>query len=229
MFSSGIVLGIDAAGDVPCFSIARGNKILFVQKIVERHKTAAELISMLLISLDEIGIFPKEISRLCVTTGPGSFTGIRIALATVIGLNLGLGIPVASISTFNLWKWVFERKIKKVSCFDIIIVVLNSGGKDIYYAIFKPFKDKAYEVGMWSEDVLYSKISGFNTPCILGNVQRFSKEFIGKKKFFSYFNLMNPESIALWGSNLKTEDFYYYSLLPLEPFYLKIPEVLLKY
>jgi tRNA threonylcarbamoyladenosine biosynthesis protein TsaB len=49
----------------------------------------------------EAGIGPAEIDGLVVGTGPGSFTGVRIGLATARGLALALDIPVAGVSTLH--------------------------------------------------------------------------------------------------------------------------------
>jgi len=54
----------------------------------------------LLVNIDEIlvgrGIPAKEIDLLAVSAGPGSFTGIRIGLATALGLKNGLGVEMSS-------------------------------------------------------------------------------------------------------------------------------------
>ena len=44
-------------------------------------------------------IEPKDLTGIVATRGPGSFTGIRIGLATAKGLAQGLDVPIVGVPT----------------------------------------------------------------------------------------------------------------------------------
>ena len=44
---------------------------------------------------------PRELSGLAVAIGPGSFTGLRIAISTVKGVALALALPIAAVPTLD--------------------------------------------------------------------------------------------------------------------------------
>lgn len=62
---------------------------------------AEALVPMIARVMDEAGIGFDSLDRVAVTTGPGSFTGLRVGIATARGLGLALGIPVAGIGTLD--------------------------------------------------------------------------------------------------------------------------------
>lgn len=80
---------------------------------VQRDVGAAhgvELLSLLDECLAEAGIRLEEVEAVAVTLGPGSFTGLRVALATAKGLALAGEIPLVAVSTLEaLAENVVER------------------------------------------------------------------------------------------------------------------------
>ncbi|HMS94993.1 MAG TPA: tRNA (adenosine(37)-N6)-threonylcarbamoyltransferase complex dimerization subunit type 1 TsaB [Tabrizicola sp.] len=77
--------------------------LLLPDRIVLRHEPmergqAERLIPLLEEVLAEGKVSWSELASLAVGTGPGNFTGVRIAVAAARGLALGLGIPVVGVT-----------------------------------------------------------------------------------------------------------------------------------
>ena len=74
-----------------------------VQSIIEfmPRGQAERLMSLLNELLERASLDWPDISKIGVCTGPGNFTGIRIAVSAARGLALGLEIPAIGISSFE--------------------------------------------------------------------------------------------------------------------------------
>jgi tRNA threonylcarbamoyladenosine biosynthesis protein TsaB len=68
----------------------------------EGRDQAAGLFPALEAVLRDAGIGRRELSLIAVTVGPGRFTGVRLGLAAARGLALGLGVPLAGITTTSV-------------------------------------------------------------------------------------------------------------------------------
>ena len=66
---------------------------------VEGTDQASVLVPAISDALKQAGIERQALSLIAVTTGPGSFTGVRVGLATARGLALALDLPLAGIAT----------------------------------------------------------------------------------------------------------------------------------
>ena len=62
---------------------------------------AERLMGIVAETMAEAGVGYGDLERIVTTTGPGSFTGIRVAIATAKGFGLGLGIPVVGIGNLD--------------------------------------------------------------------------------------------------------------------------------
>jgi tRNA threonylcarbamoyladenosine biosynthesis protein TsaB len=64
------------------------------------------------------GVGYDDLDRIAVTTGPGSFTGLRIGLSAARGLGLALGIPVLGIPTMSAISLLAPEKLPFVVLID---------------------------------------------------------------------------------------------------------------
>ncbi len=72
---------------------------------------AERLIPMLEDVLAEAGLTWRDLSRLAVGTGPGNFTGVRIAVAAARGLALALDIPALGIPRLEALAYGLPRPL----------------------------------------------------------------------------------------------------------------------
>ena len=94
-------LALDCAANACSVALARNGKLLASQwrAMARGHAEAAPV--MLERTMADAGAAFPELARILVTRGPGSFTGIRIALAAARGLALVTGAEVAAVPTFE--------------------------------------------------------------------------------------------------------------------------------
>jgi tRNA threonylcarbamoyladenosine biosynthesis protein TsaB len=92
-----VLLAIDTAAPRLALAVLRDNDR--VDSLVEDMATGQA--ERLFPALDELltraAVSYKDLTRVAVTTGPGSFTGLRIGLSAARGLGLALDIPVLGI------------------------------------------------------------------------------------------------------------------------------------
>jgi tRNA threonylcarbamoyladenosine biosynthesis protein TsaB len=91
-----LTLAFDTATGVATSALVRDGEVLG-----ERTGRAAEVLADADELLRTAGLSPRDLDRLAVGVGPGSFTGVRIGLAAARGLALALDLPVAGVSTLD--------------------------------------------------------------------------------------------------------------------------------
>jgi tRNA threonylcarbamoyladenosine biosynthesis protein TsaB len=91
-----LILAFDTATDVATSALVSDGEVLG-----ERASRAVTLLEDVDALLRQAGARTRDVEALAVGIGPGSFTGVRMGLATARGLALALGIPVAGVSTLD--------------------------------------------------------------------------------------------------------------------------------
>ena len=99
-----IVLGIDTATGATVAGVLRAGEVFEVRDDPApgvRPAHASRLLGAAEEALAAAGVGWDDVTRLAVGVGPGSFTGLRIGIATARGLAQARNIPVTAVSTLE--------------------------------------------------------------------------------------------------------------------------------
>jgi tRNA threonylcarbamoyl adenosine modification protein YeaZ len=87
--ANGLVLALDAGSPLVSVAAGRGGNAL-VARAVALERSSTQLLALVAAALDEIGARPADLAGVVALAGPGSFTGLRVGLATALGLYQAL-------------------------------------------------------------------------------------------------------------------------------------------
>lgn len=125
------ILAVDSSSVTASVAILEDNKIIsefFINAGLTHSQTLAPMIESALInSATEI----SDIDLFSATIGPGSFTGLRIGLATIKGMALALNKPCVGVS--SLLAAAYNLKDYN----GIICACMDARREQVYNAIFK--------------------------------------------------------------------------------------------
>ncbi len=81
-------------------------EVVLAESILPPGREHLENLAILIKNLiDEVKIKMKQVAGFAVALGPGSFSGIRIGLATIKGMALALNKPVAGVPSLEILAW----------------------------------------------------------------------------------------------------------------------------
>jgi tRNA threonylcarbamoyladenosine biosynthesis protein TsaB len=78
------------------------------------------------------GLGPKDLEGIAVDVGPGSFTGVRVGVATAKALALGLSIPVVGITSLD------ALAVAAGPTTDPLLCLRDARAEEAYFALYEP-------------------------------------------------------------------------------------------
>jgi tRNA threonylcarbamoyladenosine biosynthesis protein TsaB len=147
--------------------------------------------------LRETSLPMQKVQGIALGLGPGSFTGLRIAVSTVKGLAFALQVPVVGVPTLD----VLANNIRYAST--QVCPVLDARKKEVYAALFRGDGQgnlkKVSEDWVLSPEDLCSRISG--TTVLVGNgtevYGEIFKKRLGPRALFAPPELSFPRAVQV--------------------------------
>jgi len=159
------VLAVETATSWQSVAILDGSRVL----VRCDQEAAGSHAKLLLPTIDQLfretGLTLKQMDGLVVSIGPGSFTGLRVGLATLLGFRTISQLPLAVVPTLEGMAW----NLRGTST--LLCPILNSRRGELYWALFRWTNEDRLERVM-SEQV--------GTPIMLGSSLRESVLVFGE-------------------------------------------------
>lgn len=95
------ILAIDTSSSVGSAAVIAHGEVLAESSARVRATHSEEILAMVSEVLARGGLRPVDIQLVAVGIGPGSFTGVRIGMATAKGLHIALDVPLVGVTSLN--------------------------------------------------------------------------------------------------------------------------------
>ena len=141
-----LVLAVETSGRNGSAAVGIGDKILAKQTLSGRLRHGSELLTCCSDLIKTIGARPSDINTICISAGPGSFTGIRIAVTIAKIMNFACDAKIIPLSTMdviaeNLAQYPPPHKEAAVGLekpeIDRIATILDAKRGQFYAALFE--------------------------------------------------------------------------------------------
>lgn len=182
-----------------------------------------ELIPLIQKVLHDAQLTFKEIDRIATIMGPGSFTGLRVGLATAQGISFALNVPIVGMSAFRAYAHTL-RSEKKVE--DNILTIIDTQKTDIYCQLFDKMGNPLKEPEVLSPSRIAEYV-GEELFVLTGDGANKVTPFLDELgKLYEYTPLTQAQlcqNLSLYAEKIPPTNYG-----KIEPFYLSPPQVTLK-
>ncbi|MDD5450583.1 MAG: tRNA (adenosine(37)-N6)-threonylcarbamoyltransferase complex dimerization subunit type 1 TsaB [Desulfovibrionales bacterium] len=192
------ILAVDTSTHTGSAALTDNGAVLAEYSLFSNETHSRRLLQAVEHLLAQTGLAFNDIDGLAVAIGPGSFTGIRIGLATFKGLALATGKPVVGISSLDALAANFPVADRPV------FPVIDARKKEVFTAAYYPNEDgrlikTSPELALSPQD-LVTRIK--ERVILVGDGARsygeFFKKELGDKAFFAPgpFSFIRASNVA---------------------------------
>lgn len=191
-----LILNIDTATGDAHVSIARDG-ILLLSLNNSSQKEHASFLQPAIQQLEkETGITLEKLDAIAFTAGPGSYTGLRVGMASAKGLCYGLNKPLISLNTLTVWaaSAIYSLKQSLAEPSSLFCPMIDARRLEVFAAIYDSqlniilnpcaiiLEDKSFEDQLVNNNIVFfgSGAKKWETMCT------------NKKALFETINILPP-------------------------------------
>lgn len=213
-----LLLHIDTAVDAASICISENEKVLAAAHNPQSRESAAWLQPAIQQLLLDSGITLQQLAAISVSAGPGSYTGLRVGMASAKGLCFALHIPLITVNTLQAMAFA---ALPQVGDDALLCPMIDARRMEVFTAIYnrelQPLlapTNLVVQEGSFNEWLVSNKLYFF------GNGSNKTKHLLASKNACFADTVANAETLApLAFAHFKENKFA--DLAYAEPFYVK--------
>lgn len=216
-----MILHIETSTPVCSVALSNNEEIIFEKVSYEGPSHAALAGVFVEEALKEMNKQNGKLQAVAVSSGPGSYTGLRIGVSLAKGLCFGYGIPLIAVPTLDIIAFAAIRTYRLDSG-ALYCAMLDARRMEVYSAIYNAKLDIVR--GVVAEIVTpdtYNKWLDKNEVCFCGNGAAKCKEVISSPNAF-FLEDIHPLAVNMVPlANKSYQEKNFVNTAYFEPFYLK--------
>lgn len=132
-----LILGIDTSTKICTCCVFDTEKGMIAETSLSVEKNHSNIVMPIIDNLFKISNLDiKNIDKIAVAIGPGSFTGVRIALGIAKGLAMGINKPLIAVNELDILEEI-GRKFN----YDFVISLIDARKERVYYKFKNKYED----------------------------------------------------------------------------------------
>ncbi len=201
------LLAIETSGELCSVAVFKDENKFSEVKLKLKNVHSQMLVPMIDQALKNIKLEASEIKVVALSIGPGSFTGLRIGLATAKGFAAGINAELCPVEVFDATAFKISQYLQGETEFGIVI---DANISDVYLASFRKTEtgvEKIEEVKIVSKKELnglgnssrpiFQNVPLFEFASTVENLSAYDVGIwalrFGKEKTISEFDFLEPE------------------------------------
>lgn len=215
------ILALDTSGPLCSVAIAVDGLVRYEARVQNKLTHSVNLMPMVDEALGRAAVKREELDYFACVVGPGSFTGVRIAVAAAQGLARGLGIPCIAINALEM----MAKSLPSLP--GTLCPIRDARSQQVYGAAFSTNGRLLQDVACTLDEYL-SLIGQFSPPyTFLGDgalaYQQAIQQRLGAQASFVPAHLLLPGAAAACSLAAQALDT---AMDPqdLQPLYLRVPQ-----
>lgn len=211
-----MILHIDTAVQSSSICLSEDEKVLAELNNPSSKESAAWLHVAILQMLQECGVKLQQVQAIALSSGPGSYTGLRVGMAAAKGLCYACNIPLITLNTLQ----IMAASAKEVDA-QLYCPMIDARRMEVFTALYNSALEEVLpSTNLILEEGAFSSWLEKHTICFFGNGSEKAKVVIQHEKaMFKTIQTSAKDMVLL--AKEKFEAAQFSALAYTEPFYGK--------